>query len=232
MSIISTRTVVKITKEITKEVELDDGTTIKWIKRIKTKKVKKSICLPQGIWDNIKEYAGFSVNYVEVMTEMMDLQDFDYIFLTGSRLCHIPPNIRKWISEMRDHDDFLLVDCDIKITRLQNYYGGCPSQKERVKNNLWTFDVPACLDKPAMRFTIDSIYADKFTYKFGGEQKVFEIDGEISQIPITTYLNHYLHSTQKKVYRPLLLKYGEIKSCCCFKCYVNKTPKSTYEISD
>jgi hypothetical protein len=230
MSIISTRTVVKITKKITKEVELDDGTTIKWIKRIKTKKVKKSISLPQGIWDNIKEYAGISVKYVEVMTEMMDLQDFDYIFLTGSRVCHIPPNIRKWISEMRDHNDFALVDCDIKITRLQDSYGGCPLKK-RVQKNLWTFDVPACLDKPAMRFTIDSGYADKFTYRFGGEQKVFEMDGEISQIPITTYLNHYLQPTQKKEYRPCLLKYGKLKTCCCFGCFVNNST-SRYEISD
>lgn len=84
MSIISTRTVVKITTKVTKEVVLDDGTTMKWIKRIKTKKVKKSICFPSEIWGLIKDYADISVKYIDVCQhQLMNVGLFKQTFATG-----------------------------------------------------------------------------------------------------------------------------------------------------
>ena len=43
MSIVSTKVVVKVSKKITKEVTLDNGMVLTFVKKMKTKKVKKTL---------------------------------------------------------------------------------------------------------------------------------------------------------------------------------------------
>lgn len=85
MSIINySKVVMKITTKVSREIELDDGTTIKVIKRVKKVKTVKTICFPPEIWGLIKDYADFSVKYINVCQHLlMNVGVFKQTFATG-----------------------------------------------------------------------------------------------------------------------------------------------------
>jgi len=215
MSIVSTRTVVKVSKKITKEVILADGTTLRVVKTIKKKKVKPSYCLPQGVWELIKDFADMQVKYTNKMCGDISIDDFNTLFMQPQR---VPPALATYIHEIMNHDDY--EGQSIQYQKIM--YSTCPSITPTC--SLWTFTVPEmCGKNITIKYTFHS-HKMKFSKVVDGETKTFDctdeiVGSKIVRTPIVPYIANNLDSMQQKMYRKKLL--GK-HSCSCFLCFQNK----------
>jgi hypothetical protein len=207
MSIVSTKVVTKVSKKITKEVVLADGTTLKFVKKIKTKKTKTTYCFPQGIWELIKDFADMQTKYVDMMCGEMSISVVDALFVQPQRC---PPELAKVLKDIISHDDY--EGQTIQYQKIM--YSNCP--KQAPTSNLWTFIVPEmCGNNFTFKYTFDT-YANKLYATVNGAKKIIELEDDIVRTPVASYIENNLSLLQKKNYRKKILCK---QSCGCFLCF-------------